>query len=78
MAIASSSPRTWVLAHLNRLDLVRYFDFILTAEDVEYVKPQPDLFLLALDKLKLSSKEAVVFEDSPNGITACVHRWNYL
>ena len=58
------------MAHLSRLDLVRYFDFILTSEDVEKVKPQPDLFLLALSKLKISPGEAVVFEDSPNGITA--------
>jgi len=70
MAVASSSPRDWVMAHLSRLDLVRYFDFILTSEDVEMVKPQPDLFLLALSKLNISPAEAVVFEDSPNGITA--------
>ena len=70
MAVASSSPRNWVMAHLSRLDLVKYFDFILTSEDVDKVKPQPDLFLLALSKLKISPDEAVVFEDSPNGITA--------
>jgi HAD superfamily hydrolase (TIGR01509 family) len=70
MAVASSSPRDWVLNHLTRLDLVKYFDFILTCEDVKYVKPQPDLFQLALEKLGISALEAVVFEDSPNGINA--------
>jgi HAD superfamily hydrolase (TIGR01509 family) len=70
MAVASSSPRDWVMTHLSRLDLVKYFEFILTCEDVERVKPQPDLFLLALEKLKINPEEAVVFEDSPNGITA--------
>lgn len=70
MAVASSSPRDWVINHLTRLDLVSIFDFILTAEDVINVKPQPDLFLLALKKLGISASEAVVFEDSPNGIKA--------
>lgn len=70
MAIASSSPRNWVLNHLTRLDLGKFFDFILTAEDVHHVKPQPDLYLLALEKMGLRATEAIVFEDSPNGITA--------
>jgi putative hydrolase of the HAD superfamily len=70
LAVASSSPRNWVINHLNRLDLVKYFDTILTAEDVMAVKPDPELFNLALKHLDLNSHEAVVFEDSPNGITA--------
>lgn len=70
MAVASSSPRDWVMTHLTRLDLVKYFDFILTAENVVKVKPSPDLFLLALRELEIEPDEAIVFEDSPNGITA--------
>ena len=70
LAIASSSPRSWVIGHLSRLELTQYFDAILTADDVLRVKPDPDLFLLALSKLELTPSEAVVFEDSPNGILA--------
>jgi len=70
MAIASSSPRDWVMTHINRLNLRNYFDFILTAEDVASVKPAPDLYLSALERLSLAQSEAIVFEDSPNGITA--------
>lgn len=70
MAVASSSPCDWVMTHLQRLDLVKYFQYILTAEDVAHVKPEPDLFHLALQKLALRPSEAIVFEDSPNGITA--------
>jgi beta-phosphoglucomutase-like phosphatase (HAD superfamily) len=33
-------------------------------------KPNPDLFLLALKKLQVQNNEAVVFEDSPNGVLA--------
>jgi putative hydrolase of the HAD superfamily len=70
LAIASSSPRSWVIGHLSRLELIQYFDAILTADDVMYVKPAPDLYLLALSRLELIPAEAVVFEDSPNGILA--------
>lgn len=70
LAVASSSPRPWVIGHLSRLDLVRYFDTILTSEDVLNVKPDPELYHLALSRLGLQPAEAVVFEDSPNGILA--------
>ena len=70
MAIASSSPRSWVMGHLTLLDLIEFFDTILTADDVLHVKPDPDLFLLALSRLDLAPSEAMVFEDSPNGILA--------
>lgn len=70
LAIASSSPRSWVIGHLSRLELSKYFDAILTADDVLRVKPDPDLYFLALSRLELQPAEAVVFEDSPNGIMA--------
>ncbi len=70
LAIASSSPRSWVIGHLSRLELSQYFDVILTADDVLRVKPDPDLYILALSRLEITPAEAVVFEDSPNGILA--------
>lgn len=70
LAIASSSPRAWVMGHLNRLDLTRYFNAIVCMEDVPEVKPAPDLFLAALAALGLQAPEAIIFEDSPNGINA--------
>ena len=33
-------------------------------------KPYPDIYLMALTRLKVRNDEAVVFEDSPNGVTA--------
>jgi putative hydrolase of the HAD superfamily len=70
LAVASSSPRSWVTGHLSRLELIQYFDVILTAEDVLRVKPDPELYFLALSRLAIHPSEAVVFEDSPNGILA--------
>jgi len=72
LAIASSSPHSWVDTHAKRLGIFHYFDAIVCADDVGpgRTKPNPDLFLLALDRLGVQKEAAVVFEDSPNGVTA--------
>lgn len=70
VGIASSSNGQWVHGHLERLGLISYFDVIVTASDVQHVKPEPDLFFLVLDKMGIKSDEAIVLEDSPNGIIA--------
>jgi HAD superfamily hydrolase (TIGR01509 family) len=72
LAIASSSPHAWVDAHTKRLGIRDYFDAVICADDVGVgrTKPNPDLFLLALDQLQVQKNEAVVFEDSPNGVEA--------
>ena len=63
--MASSSPCQWVTGHLQRLDLVKYFDSVRARDDVERVKPDPELFLTVLADLGAEPQEAVAFEDSP-------------
>jgi putative hydrolase of the HAD superfamily len=70
LAVASSSPHAWVDGHLKRLGLFRYFDVIRCKEDVHRIKPDPELFLSALGALHLQADEAVIFEDSANGVQA--------
>jgi HAD superfamily hydrolase (TIGR01509 family) len=70
VAIASSSPRAWVVEHLERLGLRGYFPQVITADDVARVKPAPDLFLAALRALGAAPEGAIVLEDSPNGVRA--------
>ena len=72
LAVASSSPHSWVDPHLARLRLADYFDHVICADDVPpgRTKPNPDLFLVALARLKVRNDAAVVFEDSPNGVRA--------
>jgi HAD superfamily hydrolase (TIGR01509 family) len=72
LAIASSSPHSWVDTHARRLGVFDYFDRVICAADVGAgrTKPNPDLFLLALDRLQVRANEAIVFEDSPNGVQA--------
>ena len=72
LAIASSSPHSWVDTHAQRLGVFDYFDEVICADEVApgRTKPNPDLFLTALDRLKVRANEAIVFEDSPNGVRA--------
>jgi HAD superfamily hydrolase (TIGR01509 family) len=70
LAIASSSPHSWVDGHLKRLGLFHYFDVIKCKEDIARIKPAPDLFLAALQALQLQPEEAIIFEDSVNGVLA--------
>jgi HAD superfamily hydrolase (TIGR01509 family) len=72
LAIASSSPHSWVDSHLARLGLDGRFDSVICRDDVPAgrTKPHPDLFLKALQALKVAADEAIVFEDSPNGVKA--------
>ncbi len=70
VGLASASSPEWVLGHLERLGLHVHFDAIKTSADVERVKPDPALYLAALDALGLDATEAIALEDSPNGIAA--------
>jgi HAD superfamily hydrolase (TIGR01509 family) len=71
-AVASSSTRTWVVGHLDRLGLAGRFDVVRAREDVERAKPWPDLFLAALDALGAEPAGSVAFEDSHHGARAAV------
>jgi beta-phosphoglucomutase len=46
------------------------FDLIVAKEDVTRCKPDPEAYLLALKKLRLSPKSVLVLEDSPSGLAA--------
>ena len=69
-AIASSSPSQWVRGHLDRLGLLKSFDFISCAENGCPPKPSPEVFIRALSGLEVSATEALAIEDSPNGVLA--------
>jgi HAD superfamily hydrolase (TIGR01509 family) len=71
-AVASSSPREWVEPWLDRLGLREAFREVVTLDDVARPKPSPELFQLALRRLGLTPGEAVVLEDSRNGLLAAL------
>ncbi len=72
LALASSSSAAWVNWCLDSFELRSYFDVVVTKDDVSVTKPDPELYLLALDRLGLVASEAIALEDSANGVRAAV------
>ena len=70
LAVVSSSKRAWVEGYLHQLALLDGFELIKCCEDVQHVKPDPELYLATLEALQLQAGETLAFEDSPNGILA--------
>ena len=53
---------------LTKLNLIQFFDGIISAKNSKRGKPFPDPFLDALILIKKKPEEVIVFEDSPNGL----------
>ena len=70
MAVASSSSHAWVDGWLARLGLAGFFDSTHCRDDVEQVKPAPDLFLRAARALGVNPASVLVVEDSRHGMEA--------
>ncbi len=73
-AVASSSTIEWVGAFLDQHGWRARLDAICTRDDVKQVKPAPDLFLLAAERMGVTPAHCIVFEDSPNGSGAALPR----
>ena len=69
-AVASSSSLDWVGPFLDQHQLTARLHAICTRDDVARVKPAPDLFLLAAERIGVAPDRCLVFEDSPNGLRA--------
>lgn len=69
-ALVSSASIGTVNIFLEATGLRKYFDVILSGDDCSSAKPSPQLFLMALDKLNMTVKDAIVIEDSESGIMA--------
>ena len=70
LGIASSGSRQTIELALKKLDLIHYFNYIVCSEDVKEAKPSPEIFLKIINLAKFKREEALIFEDSYNGIEA--------
>ncbi len=70
--LATSSLREMTLQALRALDLEPSLDLVLTREDVQKPKPDPEIYLLAAKRFELPPEELLVVEDSANGVRSAV------
>lgn len=65
--VTSSRKDHFDLIHQST-GLLKYFDFVLTADDYAHTKPNPDPYLRAVDKSGVSREACVAVEDSERGL----------
>lgn len=70
LGLASSNIRKWVDFYLEKTGLQKYFAALTTCEEVEQLKPNPEVYLRTATKLGASPQQCLVFEDSVAGATA--------
>jgi HAD superfamily hydrolase (TIGR01509 family) len=70
MAVASSSDQVLIRTVLEKFQWDSYFNAVVSGEEMERVKPYPDIFLEAARRLKAHPSQCVVIEDSTNGVRA--------
>lgn len=69
-AVATSTRRESAEKTLHTIGVWDYLDAVVYGDEVEHGKPEPDIFLRAANAIGVSSAEAIVVEDSINGIKA--------
>ena len=70
MACASNSIRNSIQLMMEQSDLLQYLDFFLSNQDVVKSKPDPEIYIKAMERLGLQPGECVICEDNKNGIQA--------
>jgi HAD superfamily hydrolase (TIGR01509 family) len=70
LAVATSSVGASARPFLDRHQLTKFFDVIITGDEVERGKPDPEIYLRAAETLGVAPDECLVIEDSLSGIAA--------
>jgi len=70
LAIASSSLRSQIEIVVDLFKIRSYFLQLVSGDEVSKGKPEPDIFLLAAERLNAKPQECLVIEDSRNGVEA--------
>lgn len=70
IGLASSSSREFIEFILNKLEVIEFFEVIISGEEVAKSKPAPDIFLKAAVALNVEPSNCLVIEDSGHGVKA--------
>ena len=70
MAVGTGASRTSAMLQMKELEIDQLFDFIVTADDVDRHKPEPDTFLKCAELMGVEPKYCQVFEDGELGMQA--------
>jgi len=68
IACCSNSIKRSVLLALSKLNIIEYFNFIISNEDVKHSKPHPEMYWKAMAQAGVLPEETLIIEDSPPGL----------
>jgi len=78
VALASSSPWTWINIMLERFNLRESFQAIVSADELEGEgKPSPAIYLFTAKRLGVSPTRCIAIEDSKNGVLSAKNAGMY-
>ncbi len=70
VGLASGGSREWVDKITKKTDIRKKLDTIAYSDEVEEAKPNPEIYLLAAHRLRISPENCLVIEDAKNGMKA--------
>ncbi len=68
VGLASSTRKSTIVLQLEDANLIQYFDDLVSGDMLTKSKPEPDIYLMACERLGINPKEGIAIEDSFNGI----------
>jgi len=68
--LATDASAANVEAHFTKFGLSPYFDAVITSEDVQHGKPDPEIYLLGAQRASAQPEDCLVAEDSAAGVAA--------
>ena len=72
LAVCSNSIRASIEEMMDRSNLAKYLEFMISAQDVSIGKPNPEIYNLAISRMMLKPEECLILEDNEHGIQAAV------
>tara|TARA_B100001093_G_C26754687_1_gene982789 strand:- start:393 stop:1019 length:627 start_codon:yes stop_codon:yes gene_type:complete len=70
IGLCSNSIKSTIFRMMELSNLINFFDVILSNEDVNNSKPDPEIYINAMLKLNIKPDETLIVEDNENGIKA--------
>lgn len=70
LAVATTASRKNTQEILEKFQVLEWFDFLVTQEDVSKLKPNPECYLYAMKMAGVSPEHTIIFEDSVVGLSA--------
>lgn len=70
LCIVTTAPRACIDIIHDRTGFLPYFKMVITEEDVKRHKPDPEPYLVAMERMKIAPEQAIAFEDTQRGVVS--------